>query len=153
MSTSIASAPPAWRAPASSQSSYVILPPVEGESVWVTAAGEALAKLRKLPPNWDGYGSGPVTEAALGTGMTIFKKLEGTGIPLPTVVPATGGGFALEFQVARKRLELEVLPDGAIEYLTIDKIHGHIDGDMREGSIPANCAFRVVRLGNWLVEL
>jgi len=157
VSTSVASAQgqvrTSWSPPPSSQSCPVTLQPVSGESVWLATAESAIAELRKLGPNWDGYGSPPLTEAAVKTGFTVLRKLDGLGIPVPLAVPVTGGGFALEFQVARKRLEIEILPEGDIEYLTANKIPGLVEGDLDEGTIPAHRVFEVARLGNWLVEL
>lgn len=157
MTTSVASARgqvrTSWSPPPSSQACPVTLQPVSGESVWLATAESAIEHLTKLESNWDGYGSPPVTEAALKTALSVLRNLDGLGIPIPVIVPVTGGGFALEFQAARKRLEIEILPDGEIEYLTANKIPGLVDGDLDEGTIPAHRAFEVACLGNWLLEL
>jgi hypothetical protein len=144
---------PCWSPPVSTQSSSVTVSPVQGESIWLTAARSLVEELRNLPSNWDGYGSGPIREVAFESGLSVLRKLEPLGIPLPTVVPVTGGGFALEFQASRKRLDLEILPDGNVEYLAVDKVPGLTEGDLDEGAIPKHRILEVSSLGSWLLEL
>jgi hypothetical protein len=64
--------------------------------------------------------------------------------PEPRVVPVPGGGLQFEWQTATRELELEVLPDGSVEFLTVAGEH------MQEGPVSSDQAEEVRRLIGWL---
>jgi len=60
------------------------------------------ASLRQ--PNWDSYGSAPVTDAALEAAEQLYRRFE--------AVPTVGGGVQLEVHSHGWDIEIEVGPDG-----------------------------------------
>jgi hypothetical protein len=65
--------------------------------------------------------------------------------PIPAFVPTSGGGVQFEWTVGERELEIEVYPDGTIQYL--------LDGPWRkkDGAIPADQIEMVRPLIIWLV--
>ena len=120
--------------------------PIESTNQWQREAQQAIARLARLPVNWDGYGSLPIKQPAIERAADLVTLLARFSImPRPQIFPVSGGGLQLEFQRVNRELELEVMPDGSIEYLTVNEI-----GYMREGSITSPDAKEVVILAHWL---
>jgi hypothetical protein len=103
-----------------------------------------LEALENLPPNWDSYGSIPPTPQALRGAEGLLRLLTVEAFPSPQVVPVPGGGVQLEWQVGPRGLEVEIRPDGSIEYL---KVEGEF---MEEGPLLANQPDRLRELVRWL---
>ena len=91
------------------------------ESAWLSSAIRALLELRKLEDDWDGSGSPPITPSAVECARALLVALEIDDPPEPQIVPVPGGGLQIEWESAERELEIEILPSGAIEYLTVEK--------------------------------
>ena len=52
--------------------------------------------------------------------------MEFDDLPLPQVVPVPGGGVQLEWRHGRREVEIEILPDGTMEFLRVE------DGEPRD---------------------
>lgn len=88
---------------------------------------ESLQPLLSLQENWDGYGSQRLTEDAVRRADAALQEGSRHRIGVPDVAPASGGGVFLEWEVAGRDLELDILPDGHIQF-----VRTYPDGAMEE---------------------
>ncbi|NOT59402.1 MAG: hypothetical protein HOP19_04165 [Acidobacteria bacterium] len=109
---------------------------------WRTEALNKIVELAALPENWDGYGSRRIQSAAQHQTTNLIEKLSQTALPAPQIFPVPGGGLQLEWQTEQSGAELEILPDGSMQYLIEDASH-----EMREGTASE---LEVTRLVRWL---
>ncbi len=112
---------------------------------WLFTALKKLAELARLPENWDGYGSRPVQLAAVEGTARLLAALASVSPPPPHFCPVPGGGVQLEWQVSSRELELEVLPNGSMEFLVVDE-----EGEMLEGRLAPNRFDEMRTLIGWL---
>lgn len=105
---------------------------------------QALAELATLPDNWDGYGSPGLQAAAVKAAFQLLAAVEKEGLPAPHLCPVTGGGVGLAWQVGSRELEVEILPDGTMGYLTVE------GEDMHEGPLSLADVEQVKWLTSWL---
>jgi len=110
-------------------------------SLWLPDAQKELQTLKDLPENWDSYGSPKLTNEASKRAAGLLHELACFGMPKPDLFPVSGGGLQLEWQRENRELEIEVLPDGSIEYLKVFP-----DGKMEEGKA---IAADVLTLAQW----
>ena len=111
---------------------------------WLLNALAAVFKLRELAADWDGGGSPPVREEALAGAVRLLCALPSEELPPPHVCPVSGRGIQLEWQLSGRELELEVLPDGSVEFLKVD-------GDwMDEGALGRDDLLHARALADWL---
>jgi hypothetical protein len=80
---------------------------------WAQSTVDSLRRLGKLPWNWDGYNSPPLTRYALRTAHTFVTSTAHLALPEPEVVPVSGGGVNLVFAGSAAEIEFEFLPDGS----------------------------------------
>jgi hypothetical protein len=78
-------------------------------------------ELALLSENWDSYGSRPIQPMAIEKTVEILFSLSNSNLPQPLIFPVPGGGLQLEWQNEECELEVEVLPDGSVEYLMVDE--------------------------------
>jgi hypothetical protein len=86
---------------------------------WVLPTSQAVVQLAHLPPNWDGYGSPPLSLLALGAAHRLVKALKRLRMPIPQVFLVTGGGIDFSWQSDSRELDVEILPDGSARYLAV----------------------------------
>lgn len=112
------------------------------DNSWFDHAVRELRDLQALRADWDGYGSPSVQIAALAS-AAIVAALGTTYhvLPAPTIVPVTGGGVQFSWANGERELELEILPDGSLQYLFIDE-----DGVEEEAGIPRGRIHPISRL-------
>src|SRR2546428_23001 len=84
---------------------------------WFVDAIRYVGEIGKLQANWDTYGSPAVTRLAKEQAIRILLQLSRHALPEPQVGPVSGGGVQFEWNIGPRSLELEVLPDGRIEFL------------------------------------
>lgn len=106
---------------------------------------DKLTELSELPENWDGYGSRRIEPAAKKTASNLLLMVYSLGMPTPHIVPVSGGGIQLEWQIKGRELELEVLPDGEILFLIVNE-----NEQMQEGSVPHFLSPTLPALAAWL---
>ena len=82
----------------------------------ITVSLKELDVLRNLSPNWDSYGSPPLTDAAYTRARNFLLSLTNEAKP-PIIVPVSGGGVQFEWESHGRELEVEFLQNGEIEYL------------------------------------
>ena len=78
---------------------------------------KALLELGNLPEDWDSYGSPPPTEYAMDAGCGFIANYLSDEDPMPSVSPVSGGGIQLSWKKQANELNLDILPDGRMEYL------------------------------------
>lgn len=97
---------------------------------WIRESFRKLNGLSKLAENWDGYGSRPIQPVAIRQAASLVEQLSKFSIPAPQIFPVPGGGLQFEWKSAKCGMELEILPNGTMEFLIEDE-----DGQMREGDL------------------
>jgi hypothetical protein len=100
--------------------------------LWYFRAVRIVNDFRDLEANWDSYQSPPPTEVARASALRVLRFVPEVALGAPHIAPVSGGGIDLGWYFDRSRLEVEVLPDGSIEYLFQDP-----DGRIDDGSIAA----------------
>ncbi len=107
---------PALEEPATnSQLSRVV--PLSYATDNVLASLRRIAELMRLPDNWDSYGSIPIQPAAARRAIQVLLAAETEFPPPPRIVPVSGGGLQIEWAYGNRELEIEMLPDGSVEFL------------------------------------
>lgn len=106
---------------------------------------DRLRELSLLGDDWDGYGSPRITEPAKQTAVNMLSSMQSYAtMPNMQLDPVTGGGLQFAWEIGTRGLEIEILPNGAVEYLVAD------GDDMVEGAL--NDSATLVRLLRWLLR-
>ena len=148
--TAFAAEQPLWSPPQSPQSSAVTVAPIAVGVDWIRDAGHLVEELRGLMPDWDGYNSPAISVAAIESAYKLIRCMGRNDVPVPRVAPVTGGGVALTFLNASRVLELEVLPDGSVEFLCAEK-HSGGSHTADEGQLSIPRLFEAQYLVDWLL--
>jgi hypothetical protein len=73
-------------------------------------------------------------------------------MPAAQIGPVSGGGLGIEWRLGERDLNLEILPDGIIEYLKAEKTPTGFDVDrMEDGQIDRDQLTQVHQLVRWLL--
>jgi hypothetical protein len=113
-----------------------------GLNEWQTQAQKGLFRLKRLGKNWDGEGSLPPSTLAIDSTSELLVSIPFEDLPVPFVSPTSVGGVQLEWAQNGRELEIEILPDGLMEFLTV------VNGDpQNEGPITRE---QVPSLARWL---
>lgn len=116
------------------------------ECSWLYEAARRLREIRNLAPNWDSYGSRPLSDDAFNSAKEVLFAM-GCDTPPPAIVPVSGGGVQFEWQVEDRELEIEFLPDSRIVFLRV-----HEDEATDEEELPSTDLTRVPSLLKWLTK-
>jgi hypothetical protein len=100
------------------------------QSQWKITAIKRLNQVLSLPQNWDSYGSCPPTNTAANKAKRILTDIDIEYFLAPRVVPLSGGGLQLEWEIGPRSLELHIYEDGSLEFSTIER-----GQDPKEGEI------------------
>ena len=90
---------------------------LEDAGPWVPECVARISEFSRLPQDWDSYGSSPVAERAMKMAFRFLAEAPLSLIPEPSVSPVAGGGVGFHWRAENRDLELEFLPDGAVEFL------------------------------------
>lgn len=97
-------------------------------SARLRASLRRIGELERLDENWDGYGSPRLKPTALARAVRLLILSDAHDAPLPFIGPVSGGGIQIEWSTATRELELEILPNGTLEYVKVDEA-GHMVDD------------------------
>jgi hypothetical protein len=86
------------------------------DSPWLPDAAHRIAQFGALPPNWDGSNSPTIAPNVITTAIEILQRLA-PARAMSLASPVPGGGVQLEWHLADRYLEIEVLPDKSLMYL------------------------------------
>jgi len=84
----------------------------------IEKAVDDLDALSTLPVGWDSYGSPKISDDLIMAAKRFLYQLEFEFIA-PRVVPVSGGGIQLEWQMSERELELEFIDSDNIGYLKV----------------------------------
>ncbi|MEA5448793.1 hypothetical protein VB780_09460 [Leptolyngbya sp. CCNP1308] len=127
--------------------------PYEARSSWLLPVLKSAFEFKELTENWDSYGSPKITEDAFQSLLNVLFQVQNEILPSPFICPVPGGGLQLEWEIGEYELELEFLPDGSIEFLTVDKSANHLEDGMMEGKLErTNGIARIHELLAWLLS-
>ena len=76
-----------------------------------------IESLRRLPPNWDGYGAPRIDPKVIEAAKSFITRLPENLAFRPHVVPMSNGSIQLEWHEGPKSLELEFESHRQIRYL------------------------------------
>lgn len=120
--------------------------PTDALTQWQIHAIKAVLECSLLPANWNTYGSPAPTPVSVNSAIDLVRSVGFEYLPAPDVVAVAGGGIQLQWVAGRRELELEVLPDGTVEFLKTQ------DGDpLDEGSVKGSA--HVDSLLTWLTAV
>jgi hypothetical protein len=82
----------------------------------------------------------------------LLAEMEPYVMPTAHIGPVSGGGLGIEWRLGGRDLNLEILPDGSIEYLKAEKTPTGFDVDrMEDGQIDRDQLTKVHQLVRWLL--
>lgn len=136
--------PQAQRAYQSPQWSGVVF--VSELSQWQIDAIRKLVQLLALPRDWDSYGSPPPSEIAVKAAGSLILDIDLDYSVSPRIVPVSGGGVQLEWNVGSREVEIEIDNKGSAEYLKSVHAKPVEEGPIALASIP-----RIRSLLTWLI--
>src|SRR5262245_13563003 len=91
---------------------------LSGLNYWQEEALTELSRIARLPENWDGYGSPPLSQKAREQAADLIDSLASNAPPSsPHIAPVPGGGLQFEWDYLGRYMELEILPNGNLEFL------------------------------------
>lgn len=118
--------------------------PVPDLSQRQVQAIKRLIEVLSLSENWDSYGSPPPNLNSVDVAIILLTKIDLDDIPIPHIVPVSGGGIQLEWSAAARELELEISHDGLVQYMKTE--HGE---PLEEG--PTESVAHARSLLTWLI--
>ena len=90
-----------------------------------------IEELSRLEANWDSYGAPPLSRKAVATAQGLLRKVManlgstvGEGARPFAIAPMRDGGIQVEWRTARRKIELEIGPEGRFGCLLIEKQGG-----------------------------
>lgn len=108
-----------------------------GLNEWQTQALKGLFRLKRLCENWDGEGSLPPSTLAIDSASELLVSLPFEDLPAPFVSPTSMGGVQLEWVQNGRELEVEILPDGSMEFLTVINGSPQEEGRITREQVPS----------------
>lgn len=110
-----------------------------------------IVRLMSLPSNWDSYGSPSLSRKVAEASINLLKSIEFDDLATPYVIPVSGGGIQFEWSVGQRELEIEILPDGSIEYLKIEG-EEHLEEGKLAHVTSSQVRYQVQSLLKWIVS-
>ncbi len=134
-----------WSSVPNSQWSGVTV--LSNASPWLARVLRSVAALATFPPEWDGYKSPAIQQAAVESACRLLTAIEAEDLPVPQACPGPGGGLQIEWRAKNRELELELTPDGQVEFLLV------LEGcHMTEGRLSIHQVESVRSLVNWVLQ-
>ncbi len=127
---------------------------LSGSPAWLVDTRRSISRLAELQRGWDGASSPAPRREAINAANRLLEQIERySELPVPGVGPAVGGGLGIEWRYESRDLDLEILPDGSIEYLKADRKPSGFDvNDMEDGPVSLENPKEVRALVGWLMQ-
>lgn len=93
--------------------------PAGSMAQWKRQAIQKAVSFGKLAPNWDSYGSNAPNMAVTQAAFQFLRDVPREDLPIPLIVPVSGGGLHFEWTVGHRELEVAIDPNGSIEMLRV----------------------------------
>lgn len=110
-------------APRKAHAQWVEVATLSQSPPWLASALRAVTDLGRLGNDWDGYGSPPLAHESLKSAREVLGHVGDLDVPWPEVAPVTGGVF-FHWQLGAREVEVEVLPNGTVDYLLCEGLEG-----------------------------
>jgi len=114
--------PPLWSLSAIGDASWVddsaiVIQPGSYDSPpsWLAVVVQRLQEIGALASNWDGYGAPAPAPEVLVNAFANIGALIPADAPAPSIFPTALGGVQFEWTFGTMHIEIESLPNGAIE--------------------------------------
>jgi hypothetical protein len=98
--------------------------PPDHPPAWIAQVLNELQQLSNLPANWDSYGAAAPNKQSIQTAQDFVKSLSpAVEIEKPQVSITANGtvAFQWEWSHGRRNLDVELLPDGTLNYAFVDE--------------------------------
>lgn len=130
-----------WRIPMSDTDSlWTITTPLHKAGSRLELSMRRVQVLTRLSENWDSYGAHGIQPPAVEGAIQVLVIGDSYGLPSPHIAPVADGGLQVEWSDGARFAEVEVRPDGSVEYLI------HVaENESAEGSVARDEAGRIVR--------
>lgn len=102
-----------------------------------TKTMKGLLRVNMLADNWDGEGSPRPSHIARYLAAELLRSLILEGMPTAFVSPTSMGGVQLEWTQNGRELEIEILPDGTLEFLTVVNGNPQDEGQTTRELVPS----------------
>jgi hypothetical protein len=103
-----------------SRNQWSVVTPLGSVADWYLDSLETVKRLGNMPENWDGFGSPSLpVRATIAAGYLLSLVSQLTWTP-PHIAPVPGGGIQLEWDYDKRSLELEVHPNGDMDFVVAE---------------------------------
>lgn len=123
------------RLPAAPRTQWAQVTPLVNLGPRALGVMKRVREIAGLPTGWDGHGSPALREPAKGVAAGLVSGTDLESLPTPHISPVPGGGLQFEWHVGPRELEIEVLPDGSIEYLAVPGEEEMIEGVLDDTAV------------------
>jgi hypothetical protein len=126
---------------------------LRGSPDWLVDARKRLGRLASLSDNWDGEGGLSLHPAAFDSARRLLEEIEPyRELPPVHIGPSMAGGLGLEWRFESRDLDIDILPDGSIEFLKSSRLGSEFDvSNMEDGQISPENMKEARRLVRWLI--
>jgi hypothetical protein len=88
-------------------------------NAWQLNSIKKVLSYKSLNQNWDSYGSPGLAKCTVQAALSFLIDIPFSSLPMPRIVPVSGGGLQFEWVSGERELEVEVRPEGSIEILKV----------------------------------
>src|SRR3989442_6266099 len=114
---------------------------------WLTKALRQIGEIAALPEDWDSAGSAAPRSEVVQAAIEMLLHLEHEEPPMPQICPVSGGGIQFEWHGPGREMEIEVLPDSSVQFLTVAE-----NNQTFEAHLPGPDRDAIRALVKWLVQ-
>jgi hypothetical protein len=94
---------------------------------WLAEVNARLEGLRRLPPDWDGFGGEPPRDDVVRFARELLQSVMTPTTPAPHIAPMSHEGLQLEWHIQDVDLEVEIEEPGMVSVLYHDPHLGRTD--------------------------
>jgi hypothetical protein len=116
------------------------------KTAWLKEVGRKLRVIQSAGADWDNEDGEPIKPAIISIASELLVPLANLNMPVPRIAPVLGGGIQFEWSLGERELEIEIMPDGSVEYLIARE-----NGTVQEGELPGLPIAEVLAHARWLL--